>query len=73
MKSAPNNLAEKKDVVRIRNAEGKWIFEDLKNGHIRVTYQFYGDPEGNIPSWIINLFIVDGPYDTLINLRSMSK
>lgn len=67
--SKPDYLEKKDDFLRIKNAKGKWQFTPQGNNKIEVIYQFYGDPAGSIPGWIINMFIVDGPYTTLTNLK----
>ncbi len=65
-----NNTAYniEKSYTRIDDAYGYWLFE-ASGGKSSVTYQFYSNPKGNFPAWLINLFIVDGPYETLINLK----
>ncbi len=68
-KNAPNAYPEQEDFVRMQKAEGKWILIPQKNGYVKVIYKFYGDPAGSIPNWLVNLFIVDGPYNTLLNMR----
>ena len=68
--SSPDYIKEKEDFVRIRNAKGKWQFTPKEDGKIEVIYQFYADPAGSLPNWIINLFIVGGPYETFINLKA---
>lgn len=60
---------EKKDFVRITDGKGFWLVEKLDNSQSRVTYQFYSDPKGDFPSWLVNLFLVDGPFETLLNLK----
>jgi hypothetical protein len=58
--------------VRIDNASGFWLLCE-NNGKTTVTYQFFTDPKANFPDWVINLFIVDGPYKTLLNLKKKVK
>jgi hypothetical protein len=53
----------------MEKANGSWEFVKLSNGEIKVTYQFLADPGFNAPNWIIYLFIVDGPFKTLTNLK----
>lgn len=65
----PKVVAEKEDIVRIKNSKGRWVFKEKSPGKIQVIYQMYADPEGNVPNWMVNLFIVDGPFETLQNLR----
>lgn len=57
------------DAVRMPDAKGFWKLTSLEDEKTKVTYQFSSDPGGNLPSWIINMFIVDGPYDTFIELK----
>ena len=71
MKSVPNQMPVTEDIIRIIKAEGKFIFEEIEPGKIEITYQFFANPEGYLPAWIINLFIVEGPYHTLLNLRKL--
>ncbi len=67
----PNYIPQEKGITRIKEVKGSWIFLPLPNNKVKVTYQFMADPGLNIPNWVINLFIVDGPYKTLTNLKSI--
>jgi hypothetical protein len=64
--------AEKDGVIRMPNAKGYWKLETA-GSKTKVHYQFLADPGGSLPTWIINLFIVDGPYDTMVALREKLK
>lgn len=64
-------LPENEDFVRIKDIQGNWTIEDLGEGKVYVKHQLYGDGGGNIPRWVLNMFIVDGPHETLINLKKM--
>ena len=66
--NAPDYIAVKEDLIRIREAEGKWQLTPMPNGEVKIHYQFYAHPAGNLPEWVINLFIVDAPYQSLTNL-----
>lgn len=66
--SKPTKYPEQKEFVRITDAYGYWLLVE-ENNKTNVIYQFYSNPNGAFPSWIINLFIVDGPYKTLKNLK----
>lgn len=69
--SVPNYIAEKEDFIRLKISNGSWEFTPIENNKIDVTYRFYGDPEGSLPEWLINVFIVTGPYETLTNMNNM--
>ena len=62
-------IPEKENTVRITEAKGSWVFNKIDKNTIEITYQYYGDPGRNVPSWIIKMFIVSGPYETLLNLK----
>ena len=69
--SVPDLVPENGDYIRMKEAEGFWIFKKTDEGKVEIIHQFYADPGGNIPKWIINLFIVSGPYKTLSNLKQL--
>jgi len=77
IKSIPDYIQEKEEIVRMPLADGGWEIYRKGNDKISVAYHFAADPGGRIPSWLVNMFIVDGPYKTLNNLkvylRSYSK
>ncbi len=68
--SAWNQYPEQEDYVRIKKAYGYWIIKP-ENGTTKVEYRFFSDPAGSLPTWIVNMFLVDGPYKTLTNLKKM--
>ena len=53
--------------------QGKWEVETVDDKNVLVSYQFLADPEGSLPSWIINMFLVDDPFKTMQNLREYVK
>ncbi len=65
----PNYLPVKKDIVRVAQAEGKWVITPTAKNHINVEYTLRMDPGGNIPPWLINLFATKGPYESFKNLK----
>jgi hypothetical protein len=60
------------DYLRIEISQGSWIFKKIDDNRVEVIHQFMSDPGGNIPKWIVNMFIVSGPYKTLENLKEIS-
>ena len=59
------------DYVRIKKAFGFWKFWPTKEGKTKVIYQFMADPGGSLPDFIINMFIVSEPFDSLSYLKSI--
>lgn len=66
-----NNSAKKEvsDCVRMKKAHGYWKLTTIAKNKTKVYYQFLGDPGGSLPSWLVNMFIVDGPFDTFVALK----
>ena len=58
------------DAIKIENAEGYWQLNQV-GADVKVVYSFVGDPNGNIPAWVINMFVVDGPLETLGKLKEL--
>ena len=69
LESKPDFIPETKDYVRIKTAKGKWVFTPVRENKTQILYQFFIDFEINVPSWMMNLFIVDGPYNTIKDLK----
>jgi hypothetical protein len=69
----PDYIPEVPDHVRIREFKASWILVPLADGMVEVTYQLLVDPGGYVPAWIINLAVVDGPYETSLKLKDWVK
>jgi len=65
----PDYIPEKKGIIRITELEGSWTFTPLPDNKVKVEYQFYADPGGNLPVWAVNMFIVDDPYKSLRRMQ----
>ena len=63
-------VPEKKDIVRVRRSEGKWILTPVDKGHVRVEYTLRTDPGGDIPAWLFNLFVTKGPLESFEHLKT---
>jgi protein tyrosine phosphatase len=73
MVSKPNTYPVQEDLVRMNTASGFWKLTKQNSQGVNVIYQFYADPEINMPKWLINMFIVDGPFETLTNLKELAE
>lgn len=58
------------DYVRITKFNASWVLTPQKNGTIEIVYQLFVDPGGAVPAWIVNLAVVDGPFETLNNMKT---
>lgn len=73
LNSLPDYAPENKNIVRIRKGTGYWELEEDNSNTVKVTYQFHGEPGGEIPAWIANSFVVNHPFKTLENLKKIIK
>lgn len=71
-KALPDYPKEVSNMVRIKEAHGKWTLIETNN-ELNVIYEFKGNPEGDIPSWIANAFVVKHPFETLTNFKKHLK
>jgi hypothetical protein len=71
--SNPGLVPVSKDYIRMTQVEGEWIITTLNDSTSYVQHRFLADPEGSLPAWVVNLFIVDGPFQTMKNLREFVK
>jgi hypothetical protein len=69
----PKYVNEKPGIVRVKQFTGMWELIKVNETETQVITQCHTEPGGNIPSWLINNFIVTGPYETLDNMKKMLK
>jgi hypothetical protein len=58
--------------VRVSRVKGFWQLKPYEGG-VEVVYQVHSDPGGSVPAWLANSFVVDAPFNTLINLRKLAE
>jgi hypothetical protein len=61
------------DRTRIRELEAKWTLTPLKDGTVEAVYEFFVNPGGLIPAWILNTAVAYGPYETMLNFKEWVK
>ena len=66
-----DRIPKRKGLVRIMEAESKWMFTPEPNGMVLVETEAHIDPGGPTPAWITNLMLVDSPFKTLANMRDL--
>ena len=55
--------------VRIPELKGYWKFSLEKNGNVQGEYCLYLDPGSSIPDWLSNMFLIDGPFNTISKMK----
>ena len=60
-------------VVRITDYQDNWKVSEMDGGMVKLELEGYYSPGGSIPPWLVNLFIVDAPYESMLRLRELAK
>ncbi|NOQ75585.1 MAG: hypothetical protein GQ574_26480 [Crocinitomix sp.] len=68
MHSVDGVKAENDDYVRITKSYGFWKLKTI-GAKTSVHFQYFASPGGSLPDWIINMFIVDNPFQTITLLK----
>lgn len=68
-KGESSYIPEKEGVVRVKTSSALWTMTALGNNKIAVDYVVQFDPAGDVPSWLINMFVTKGPYETFDKLQ----
>ena len=67
--STPDYIKSSDDFIRIKDSKSKWVLSKIDNETTKVSLQSYAVIDG-IPSFIVDMFIVEGPLFSLSNLKS---
>jgi len=67
--SIPDYIPKILNHVRIKEFKASWTLVPLQNGSVEVTYQLLVNPGGDIPAWLVNMAVIDGPFETCSNLK----
>jgi len=67
--SLPELIPHKKGFVRCPMLMVEMKLRPLDNGNIEFSFETSIDPGGWIPAWVINLYAVEIPYKTLLNIK----
>lgn len=59
--------------VRIQISRSKYTLESIEGEKTKVTWIQHADPEGSLPSWLVNLMITDLPINSLSNLHNVAQ
>jgi hypothetical protein len=68
----PEYMEAKDKLVRVKG-NGDWHVNTLKDGNLEIIFRMQVDPGGEIPAWLVNMFINETPFDTMTNIREMMK
>ena len=63
-------IGDTSQLIRIKHAHGFYLLVPLQDKVTRVTWTQHTDPEGDLPSWLVNYMIHEMPYRTFLGLRN---
>ena len=72
-KSVAGVVDKHSEMVRISQHFNKWIFKPVNEKEVDVVYTLNSHPAGNIPDWLINMAIDQGPMESMKRFRNMLK
>lgn len=59
--------------AQLKHGAGFWDITQINLDRVDVTYQFHADAKEKIPDWIARRYIVENPFKTLLNLRTIMQ
>ncbi|WP_298901282.1 START domain-containing protein [uncultured Psychroserpens sp.] len=68
LESLPEELPKKDKTIRVKKLMGHWLLEEVE-GKTKVTQQLFLNPEGSLPSFVVNSLLIKGPYKTFKDLH----
>ncbi|MEP7106376.1 MAG: START domain-containing protein [Ferruginibacter sp.] len=72
-KNVSNFLPEKSNIVRVKYSKTTWTITPLNNQQFKIDYRLQIDLGEGVPSWLLNLFSINGPYESFMNLKEKIK
>lgn len=70
-KNVPDILPEISGIIRVPKFVASWTLTPKSDGSIDAEYKINVDPGGAVPAWIVNMFSVDGPYESFTNIKKL--
>jgi len=58
-----------KNIVRLPHLNGHWKFISTPEGQLYIENYLHMDPGGAVPSWLVNTMLIDGPFNTIVQLK----
>lgn len=73
LNAIPDARKDNDDYVRVEKSDTLYRFEPLGAGQTRLTWIQHTEPNGAIPSWLVNSLIVDIPLKSMRKLESVAQ
>lgn len=56
--------------IRIKDYSGDWVFQKMANNKVKVTTSGHANPEGSIPTSVVNFLVEQQPYQMLQKMKA---
>lgn len=70
LEALPDAYPKQPNRIRIPRLDGFWNLQPIDKTKTHVTLQIATDPGGQIPSWLVNVMVVEMPYYSLTRLKA---
>jgi hypothetical protein len=57
--------------IRVPITEATWTVTPIQDNKIKINYSVRIDPGGEVPAWMVNMFIVKAPFESFKKLTSI--
>ena len=64
-------IPEFKELVRVADFHSRYILTPIADGSVDIDYELGTNPGGEVPAWLVNLVIVNAPYQTQEKLNEL--
>ncbi len=72
VKALSNYIGTKDKVVRVKKLDAQWTLRpDPLRKTVQIEYVLSINPEGELPAWVVNLGITDGPLKTIKKMKEL--
>ncbi|MEE9372077.1 MAG: hypothetical protein V3V00_03400 [Saprospiraceae bacterium] len=71
--TCPSTKYHNKKYIEITRCQGFWEFYQKEENIVNLTHQFVADPGGFLPGFILNIFLVNNPINTVRDLKIILK
>lgn len=68
--TVPSDLPLQEDLVRIPYSQASWEITRV-NQSLHATYRMNINPGGNVPAWLVNIAMADGPHESFRDLKKL--
>ncbi len=73
LSAVPGARPERDDYIRVDQSDTHYRFEPLGPERTRLTWVQHTEPNGSIPSWLVNSLVVDIPVKSIRNLERVAR